>query len=141
MGGSSSGWAGTGWKAQPCCSTIHATLSRCSMPRSGKTSPVATPPPSHRFGLTVGAGGRAGTVESWMSRYRFLTRPGWIVFHVVVVALVILMVSLSAWQCRRLDERRTFNREVEARTAGPAQRFDTIVPPGTGVESARAEEW
>ena len=76
-----------------------------------------------------------------MSRYRFLTRPGWIVFHVVVVALVILMVSLSAWQFRRLDERRTFNREVESRTSGPAQPFDTIVPPGTSVESARAEEW
>ena len=51
-----------------------------------------------------------------MSRYRFLTRPGWIVFHVVVVLLVILMLNLSAWQFRRLHERRSFNAQVESRT-------------------------
>ena len=73
---------------------------------------MATPPPSHRSGPTVGACAAAGTVGSWMSRYRFLTRPGWIVFHVVVVLLVILMLNLSAWQFRRLDERRSFNAEV-----------------------------
>jgi len=37
-----------------------------------------------------------------MSRYRFLTRPGWIIFSIVVVLLVILMLNLSAWQFRRL---------------------------------------
>jgi surfeit locus 1 family protein len=76
-----------------------------------------------------------------MSRYRFLTRPGWIVFHVVVLLLVILMLSLSAWQFRRLDERRSFNREVRERTSAPAQPFDTVVPPGTTIDGARPEEW
>ena len=58
-----------------------------------------------------------------MSRYRFLTRPGWIVFHVVVVLLVILMVNLSFWQLRRLHERRSFNSEVQlAHVCGGASR-------------------
>src|SRR6476661_5476985 len=141
MGGSSSGWAGTGSNAQPCCSTIQATLSRCSMFRSGKTSPAATAPPSHRFGPTGAAPAAAGTVGSWMSRYRFLTRPGWIIISIVVVLLVILMLNLSAWQFRRLHERRSFNAEVRTRTSAPAQPYDTVVPPGTTVDGARPEEW
>ncbi len=76
-----------------------------------------------------------------MSRYRFLTRPGWIVFHVVVVLLVILMINLSAWQFRRLHERRSFNADVRSRTSAAAQPFDTIVPPGTSIDGARADEW
>jgi surfeit locus 1 family protein len=76
-----------------------------------------------------------------MARYRFLTRPGWILFHVVVVLLVILMLNLSAWQFRRLDERRTFNAEVQDRTSAPAQPFDTVVPPGTSIDGARPDEW
>ena len=77
----------------------------------------------------------------WMSRYRFLTRPGWIVFHVVVVLLVILMVNLSFWQLRRLHERRSFNSEVRARTTAAAQPFDAVVPPGTSIDGARKDEW
>ena len=76
-----------------------------------------------------------------MSRYRFLTRPGWIIFHVVVILLVILMLNLSAWQFRRLHERRSFNAEVRTRTSAPAQPFDTVVPPGTTIDGARADEW
>jgi surfeit locus 1 family protein len=76
-----------------------------------------------------------------MSRYRFLTRPGWIVFHVVVILLVILMLNLSAWQFRRLHERRSFNADVRSRTAAAAQPFDTVVPPGTTIDGARPEEW
>jgi len=76
-----------------------------------------------------------------MSRYRFLTRPGWIVFHVVVILLVLLMLNLSAWQFRRLHERRSFNAEVRERTSAAAQPYDTVIPPGTTVDGARAEEW
>jgi surfeit locus 1 family protein len=76
-----------------------------------------------------------------MSRYRFLTRPGWIIFHVVVVLLVILMINLSAWQFRRLHERRSFNADVRSRTSAAVQPFDTIVPPGTSTDGARADEW
>jgi cytochrome oxidase assembly protein ShyY1 len=77
----------------------------------------------------------------WMSRYRFLARPGWIVFHVVVVLLVILMVNLSFWQLRRLDERRSFNSEVRSRTSAAAQPFDTVVLPGTSLATAHDDEW
>ena len=41
--------------------------------------------------------------------YRFLARPKWIVFTLVVAAAVVAMVALSLWQLRRLDERREFN--------------------------------
>ena len=76
-----------------------------------------------------------------MSRYRFLTRPGWIVFHVIVVMLIILMINLALWQLRRLDERRAFNRQVESRTSATAQPYDQVVPPGTAVDAARPHEW
>jgi cytochrome oxidase assembly protein ShyY1 len=76
-----------------------------------------------------------------MSRYRFLSRPGWIIFSVVVVLLVILMLNLSAWQFRRLHERRSFNAEVRSRTSAAAAPFDTVIPPGTTVDGARPEEW
>lgn len=90
---------------------------------------------------TLGAKVGAGTVMLWMSRYRFLTRPGWILFHIVVVLLVILMVNLSFWQLRRLHERRSFNSDVRARTAAAAQPFDTVVPAGTSIDAARSAEW
>jgi cytochrome oxidase assembly protein ShyY1 len=41
--------------------------------------------------------------------YRFLARPKWIVFTLVVAAAVVAMVALSLWQLRRLEERREFN--------------------------------
>jgi surfeit locus 1 family protein len=90
---------------------------------------------------TLGALVSFDTVMLWMSRYRFLTRPSWILFHVVVVLLVILMVNLSFWQLRRLHERRSFNSEVRARTSAAAQPFDSVVPPGTSIDAARLDEW
>jgi len=47
--------------------------------------------------------------------YRFLLRPRWLLFHVVVVAAVAGMVWAGFWQLRRLDERQAFNATVEAR--------------------------
>ena len=49
--------------------------------------------------------------------YRFLLKPRWIAFHVLVLALMVTMVNLGFWQLRRLDERRAANREVSTRTA------------------------
>jgi len=49
--------------------------------------------------------------------YRFLLKPRWIAFHVLVLALMVTMVNLGFWQLRRLDERRAANREVSSRTA------------------------
>ncbi len=76
-----------------------------------------------------------------MSRYRFLTRPAWIVFHITVVLLVVLMINLSFWQLRRLHERRAFNADVRTRTAMAPQPYDLVVPPGTTVDGARPDEW
>ncbi|HEY5875305.1 MAG TPA: SURF1 family cytochrome oxidase biogenesis protein, partial [Ilumatobacteraceae bacterium] len=56
--------------------------------------------------------------------YRFLARPKWIVFTLVVAAAVVAMVALSLWQLRRLDERREFNAAVAARVDAPAVALD-----------------
>ena len=56
--------------------------------------------------------------------YRFLARPKWIVFTLVVGAAVVAMVALSLWQLRRLDERREFNAAVTARVDTPAVALD-----------------
>lgn len=48
--------------------------------------------------------------------YRFLFRPKWIAFHLLCIFGVVLMVYLSLWQFRRLDERNSFNSEVRERS-------------------------
>ena len=55
-----------------------------------------------------------------MSRLSPLLRPKMIGAHVLVVVLVFTMLNLSAWQFRRLDQRKAFNAEVRERgTADP----------------------
>ncbi|MGD9702199.1 MAG: SURF1 family protein [Acidimicrobiia bacterium] len=56
--------------------------------------------------------------------YRFLARPRWIIFTVVVAAAIVAMVNLSLWQLRRLDERRDFNAAVAARVDAPPVELD-----------------
>ncbi len=58
--------------------------------------------------------------------YRFLLRPKWIAFHLLIVATVVTMVSLALWQLRRLDERKSFNARVE-------QNLDAAIEPLAGV--------
>ena len=50
-----------------------------------------------------------------MSRLSPLLRPRMIGAHVLVVVLVFTMLNLSAWQFRRLDQRKAFNAEVRER--------------------------
>lgn len=60
-------------------------------------------------------------------------------FHVGCVGLVVLMVNLSAWQFRRLDERRAFNESVVSRS--DLDTVDVLAlddGPGTDVSSI---EW
>lgn len=45
--------------------------------------------------------------------YRFLWRPWWIVSHLAVIALIVTMANLCAWQLRRLDEKQDRNALVE----------------------------
>ncbi len=65
--------------------------------------------------------------------YRFLLRPKWIAFHLLIVAVVVAMVNLAFWQLRRLDERRTFNARVE-------QNLDAPIEPLSGVLTSGANQ-
>jgi cytochrome oxidase assembly protein ShyY1 len=58
--------------------------------------------------------------------YRFLLKPRWIAFHVLVLALMVTMVNLGFWQLRRLDERRAANREVSDRTTATVTTIDAL---------------
>ena len=48
--------------------------------------------------------------------YRFLLKPKWIAFHLLCLAAILLMLWLSMWQLRRLDERKDFNASVIERS-------------------------
>lgn len=70
--------------------------------------------------------------------YRFLLRPKWIAFHLLIALLVVVMVNLGFWQLRRLDERQAFNESVRSRSDVPAADFAEVVPPGTEADDV---EW
>jgi cytochrome oxidase assembly protein ShyY1 len=59
--------------------------------------------------------------------YRFLLRPKWVVFTLLMTALVVVMVNLAFWQLRRLDQRQHFNREVRQRTEEPAAPLNDVL--------------
>ena len=84
---------------------------------------------------------RDGTVARRM--YRFLLRPRWIAFTLVVVTAIAVMINLGFWQLRRLDERQTFNDAVAARIDQPAVDLDELVPADATVgDSELADvEW
>lgn len=63
--------------------------------------------------------------------YRFLLRPKWIGFHLLVVAAIVTMVNLAFWQMRRLDERKDFNAEVRGRSTLPVEPITDVVDPDT----------
>lgn len=61
--------------------------------------------------------------------YRFLLRPRWIGFHLLVVVGIVAMVNLGFWQLRRLDQRREFNATVEARYDTTPVAIDSVLTP------------
>ncbi len=63
--------------------------------------------------------------------YRFLLRPKWIAFHLLVVVGIIAMVNFGFWQLRRLDERQAFNAVVEERYDADPVPIDDLLTPGT----------
>jgi len=69
--------------------------------------------------------------------YRFLLKPKWIAFHLLCIALVVLMVNLGFWQLHRLESRKDFNAQVTERAGQPAAPFDQVVP--AGVDPADVE--
>lgn len=63
--------------------------------------------------------------------YRFLLRPKWIAFHLLVVVGIIAMVNFGFWQLRRLDERQAFNAVVEERYDAEPVPIDELLTPDT----------
>lgn len=61
---------------------------------------------------------------------RFLLRPRWLAFHLLVVVGVVAMVNLGFWQLRRLDDRQEFNALIEARYDQPPVPLDELLAPG-----------
>ncbi|MDP9463923.1 MAG: SURF1 family protein, partial [Actinomycetota bacterium] len=59
----------------------------------------------------------------------FLFKPKWIAFHLLVVALVVVMINLAFWQLRRLDERRQFNSQVRANANQPINPVNDVLSP------------
>jgi len=62
-----------------------------------------------------------------MSRLSPLLRPKMIGAHVLVVVLLFTMLNLSAWQFRRLDQRKAFNAEVRDRSVADPVPLATLV--------------
>jgi cytochrome oxidase assembly protein ShyY1 len=63
--------------------------------------------------------------------YRFLLRPRWIAFHLLVIAAIVAMINLGFWQLRRLDERQAFNDRVRDRVElAPAPLDDVLAAAG-----------
>ena len=74
--------------------------------------------------------------------YRFLLRPIWIVFHLVVVAAIVVMVNLGFWQLDRLDERQAFNRQVIERSEqAPIPLGELVTEIETGRLTPDTAEW
>ncbi len=73
-----------------------------------------------------------------MEMYRFLLRPKWIAFHLVVVAAIVAMVMAGFWQLRRLDERQAFNRTVIERSEQTPRPVEELLD---GTYDADADEW
>ena len=63
--------------------------------------------------------------------YRFLLRPRWVAFHLLVVAGIVAMINLGFWQLRRLDERQQFNAVVEERYDAVPAPIDELLTPDT----------
>jgi cytochrome oxidase assembly protein ShyY1 len=70
--------------------------------------------------------------------YSFLVRPKWIGFHLLVILGIVTMVNLGFWQLRRLDERKAFNAEVEARYDAPPMPLDEAL---ASVDDLDEVEW
>ena len=75
--------------------------------------------------------------------YRFLLRPRWVAFHLLVVVAIVAMINLGFWQLRRLDARQEFNATVEARYDRPPVPLAELVPPDAvpGDDALDALEW
>jgi cytochrome oxidase assembly protein ShyY1 len=73
--------------------------------------------------------------------YRFLAKPRWIAFTILVVLLVILMINLGFWQLRRLHERRAINHQVISNDAAALVSLRDLVDPAAPLDSMGGVQW
>src|ERR1700712_3767751 len=62
--------------------------------------------------------------------YRFLLKPKWIAFALLVLLAVVVMVNLAFWQIRRLHEREAFNDLVRGNANQAVAPIDDVLVPG-----------
>ncbi len=71
-----------------------------------------------------------------MSRYALLKSPLWIAGIVIALVTIVAFVNLGFWQLRRLEERRTINATIEARSAAdPIELEEAITTYGADPEA------
>ncbi len=70
--------------------------------------------------------------------YRFLLKPKWVLFHLLVLTLVVVMVNLAFWQIRRLHQREHFNDTVRNHAGQPVAPLADVLSLGTDPGSV---EW
>ena len=58
---------------------------------------------------------------------RDLLRPRWIAFHLLVVAMVVVMINLAFWQLDRHRERQDFNATLTARFDEPIVPLESLL--------------
>ncbi len=69
--------------------------------------------------------------------YTFLTKPKWMAFHFLVIAVVATMLSLANWQWHRHHERIAFNATLVERVNAPTESIEDVLiqyPKATDAE-------
>jgi cytochrome oxidase assembly protein ShyY1 len=70
--------------------------------------------------------------------YKFLLRPKWMAFHVLVVALVTIMLMLANWQLNRHHQRVAFNETLIERVDSPTAPLEQVL---SAYPTASDAEW
>jgi surfeit locus 1 family protein len=70
--------------------------------------------------------------------YRFLLRPRWLAFHLLVLVGVTAMVGAGFWQLDRYNDRRALNQEITERASFPVVELDEVLRDGVDPASV---EW
>lgn len=59
--------------------------------------------------------------------YKFLLRPKWLAFHLLIIVLVVVMVNLAIWQVHRLQGRLDFNNHLRDNSKIAMQPIDEVL--------------
>ncbi len=73
--------------------------------------------------------------------YRFLLRPRWLLFHLLVLVGVIGMLAASRWQWQRYNDRQDFTEQVEARIAAEPQPLADVLDRIAAGEPSQDVQW